>query len=472
MMLYKESDVPIVPYAGIRQHNLSRGKGHYFNHSFERRRYKEIANKLKTPEKIREFQKKIYLKAKREPKFHFYQLYDKVWRKDILEHAWKLVSYKHGKPGIDNISIEQIRKQEEMFLHELQKELKEKSYKPQPVLRVNIPKPNGKKRPLGIPTVKDRVVQMAVKIVIEPIFESGFEDNSYGFRPERNTRHALKEIRTKLRRGAKQVIDADLTSYFDNIPHDKLLKMIAERIIDKMILKMLKMWLKVPVCENGKYSGGKKNKKGTPQGGVISPLLSNIYLDKMDKEMNKQDGIPKTKLIRYADDFVILGWDKSNQIYAKLKNVLKDLELELNDDKTRILNLNNGDKLDFLGFTFMQVKSQKTGVPFILTVPSKEAMKKIRKTVKNMLTEGNKDKLENVIAKLNRILEGWMNYFRYENSSKAFSNLNQYVMRKVIRFIRRRQGKRGFAFKKYTIDKLYGEIGLKYIGGKVSYKMV
>jgi RNA-directed DNA polymerase len=427
---------------------------------------------LKTPEKIREFQKKIFLKAKREPKFRFYQMYDKVWRRDILEHAWKLVSIKKGKPGIDNISIEQIRKQETSFIDELQKELKEKRYKPQPVLRVYIPKPNGKKRPLGIPTVKDRIVQMAVKIVIEPVFEADFEDNSYGFRPKRNTRNALDDIRKHLWRGFKQIVDADLTSYFDNIPHDKLMDMVASRIIDKMILKLIKMWLKVPICEDGKYKGGKGNKKGTPQGGVISPLLSNVYLNKMDKDLNEYSKRTTMRLVRYADDFVILAGRGIESIYTKVHEVLTSLKLELNEDKTNILNLWNGDSLDFLGFTFRQVKSRRNGKPFLLTTPSIQSMKKIKLTIKNLLTEKNNDNLETVICKLNRILEGWTNYFRYENSSKAFGNLRVYVKQKVIRFIRKRQGRRGFAYKKYTADVLYGEIGLKYISGKVNYKRV
>lgn len=427
---------------------------------------------LKTPEKIREFQRKIYLKAKREPNFRFYQLYDKVWRRDILEHAWKLVSNKKGKPGIDRKSIEQIKENETQFLDELQNELKEKIYKPQPVLRIYIPKPNGKKRPLGIPTVKDRVVQMSVKIVIEPVFEADFEENSYGFRPKRNTRGALNDIRKHLLKGFSQIVDADLTSYFDNIPHDKLMDMIANRIIDKMILKLTKMWLKVPVYEDGKYSGGRKNKKGTPQGGVISPLLSNIYLNKMDKEMNKHAKKTTMRLVRYADDWVVLARSGIDQIYGKVQEVVKTLGLELNEMKTRVIDLRKGDSLDFLGFTFRQVKSWRNGRPFLLTTPSKQAMKKIRLTIKNMLTERNKDKQDIVIGKLNRILEGWMNYFRYENSSKAFSNLNQYVKKKVIRFIRKRQDKKGFAYRKYTSDVMYDKIGLKYIGGKVAYEMV
>ena len=464
--------MPIVPLSGIRQHNLSRGKGHYFNYALKEGGIEEIANMLKTPEKIREFQKKIFLKAKREPNFRFYQLYDKVWRRDILEHAWKLVSNKKGKPGVDRVSIEQIRKNETQFLDELQKELKEKIYKPQPVLRVHIPKPNGKKRPLGIPTVKDRVVQMAVKIVIEPVFEADFEENSYGFRPKRNTRGALNDIKSHLPRGFRQVVDADLTSYFDNIPHDKLMDIIANRIIDKMILKLIKMWLKVPVYEDGKYTDGKKNKKGTPQGGVISPLLSNIYLNKMDKELNKHAEKTTMRLVRYADDFVVLAGRGVTQIYAKVKEVLERLDLELNEMKTRTIDLRKGDSLNFLGFTFRLVKSWRNGKPFLLTTPSKQAIKKIRLTVKNMLTERNNDKLEIVIGKLNRVLEGWMNYFRYENSSKAFSILNEYVKKKVIRFIRRRQGRKGFAYRKYTSEVMYNEIGLKDIDGKVIYKMV
>ena len=243
---------------------------------------------LETPENIRELQRKLYRKAKQEKEYRFYLLYDKVYRMDILSQAYKLIRANKGVPGIDGVtfeSIEEMEGGEQRYLASIADELKNKIYKAMPVRRVYIPKADGSKRPLGIPTVKDRVVQMAVKIVIEPIFEADFQENSYGFRPKRDAHQAMNDVSLQLRSGKTQVIDADISKYFDTIPHDKLLNLVAKRIVDKNILKLIKMWLKAPVVEedNGKkkYKG---NDKGMPQGGVISPLLANIYLDVLDRE--------------------------------------------------------------------------------------------------------------------------------------------------------------------------------------------
>jgi RNA-directed DNA polymerase len=264
---------------------------------------------LKTPEKIRELQRKLYRKAKQEKEYRFYLLYDKVSRQDILSHAYRLVKANKGAPGIDGETFESVEEREggvEKYLEEIAVELKRKCYKPQAVRRVYIPKASGGKRPLGIPVIKDRVVQMAVKIVIEPIFEADFQDNSYGFRPKRSAHQAVDDVKKHLREGKTDVIDADISKYFDTIPHNKLMQLVAKRIVDKHILKLIKMWLRAPIVEereDGK-SEYKGNDKGTPQGGVISPLLANIYLNVLDtlwavKKVQEKLG---ARLVRYADD--------------------------------------------------------------------------------------------------------------------------------------------------------------------------
>ena len=265
---------------------------------------------LITPERIRTLQRKLYCKAKQEPGFRFYSLYDKVYRADILSHAYNLVRANKGAPGIDGVSFESIKEGEGeiVLLLKLERELKEKRYRCQPVRRVWIPKPDGNQRPLGIPTIRDRVVQMAVKLVIEPIFEADFCDSSYGFRPKRSAHDAVDAISKALLTGHRQVIDADLSKYFDTIPHSKLLAVVAERINDKEILALLKQCLKAPVVEqeNGKrrvIGGGKGNRLGTPQGGVISPLLANLYLHLLDRIWERRNLSRRygAQLVRYAD---------------------------------------------------------------------------------------------------------------------------------------------------------------------------
>lgn len=239
------------------------------------------------PGKIRNLQRKLYHKAKEDKKYRFYLLYDKIQRADILEHACNLVKANKGAPGIDGVTFESLEKEEggiEGYLEKIARELKERTYKPQPVRRVYIPKPDGSKRPLGIPTIKDRIVQMAAKLVIEPIFEADFQDNSYGFRPQKSAHQAIDDISLHLNMGMTKVIDADLSKYFDTIPHDKLLILVAKRIVDKNVLHLIKMWLKAPIVEEDEDGTKryKSNEKGTPQGGVISPLLANIYLNVLD----------------------------------------------------------------------------------------------------------------------------------------------------------------------------------------------
>ena len=290
-----------------------------------------IAVRLQTPDKIRDLQRKLYFKAKREPEFRFYLLHDKVWREDILQHAYQLVRANGGAPGIDGVTFQSIESGEceAKFLSQLQQELKEKTYRAQPVRRVYIPKVDGKRRPLGIPTIGDRVAQMAVKMVIEPIFEAGFKKCSFGFRPKKDAHQAIGAIRQALYTAHPYVLDADLEQYFDTIPHDQLLKTVASRISDRYILGWIKQWLKAAVVEEDeqgkrRISGGKNSRCGTPQGGVISPLLANIYLnlfDRMFLSYCRLTGLA-AELVRYADDFVILMRGGVEQTLAAVKQML------------------------------------------------------------------------------------------------------------------------------------------------------
>jgi group II intron reverse transcriptase/maturase len=322
--------------------------------------------RLQTPEKVRDLQRGLYLKAKREPKFRFYVLHDKVRREDILYHAYRLERSNGGAPGIDGETFQSIEngEGEAKFLSKLQQELKEKSYRPQAVRRVYIPKADGKQRPLGIPTIRDRVAQMAVKIVMEPIFEADFEDCSYGFRPKRDAHQAVGAVRAALSKEQYFVIDADLQQYFDSIAHDKLMKVIARRISDGQILRWIKLWLKAPVVEEDEEGKRRTRKaeRGTPQGGVISPLLANVYLHLFDRAFFiycRATG-HKAHLVRYADDFVILTRGAVKETYDRVKRVLERMDLTLHEEKSRLLDARK-ESFDFLGFTFCRKKNFKTG---------------------------------------------------------------------------------------------------------------
>ena len=410
---------------------------------------------LKTPEHIQELQTKLYQKAKQDREFRFYALYDKVYRKDIIEHAYRLVKANKGAPGIDGITFEAIEEGAERYLETITEELRTKTYKPLPVRRVYIPKPDGGKRPLGIPTIKDRVVQMAVKLVIEPIFEADFQDSSYGFRPGRDAHQAMDEVSLQLRCKNTQVIDADITKYFDTIPHDKLLKAVAKRIVDKNILALIKMWLKAPIVEeeDGKrtYKG---NDKGTPQGGVISPLLANIYLNALDAAMKM------ARLVRYADDLVVLCRYNVHPIFDRMAAVLGNLGLTLNPDKTRILNAAE-EGFTFLGFTTQIRKNPRTGKTFPLIVPSKKALGRIKKEIKDATCRKNLAlPKEVIIARLNQALRGWANYFYYGNCSKTFAHLRNYIEERVRMYLSRKHRLKGRGYTKYPNAYLYQNLGL------------
>ena len=422
---------------------------------------------LETPDRIRELQRKLYRKAKQEPNFRFYLLYDKVYRRDILSHAYRLVKANKGASGVDGLTFERIEEREkgaEGYLGQIAEELERKVYRPMPVRRVNIPKPDGRQRPLGIPTIKDRVVQMVVKIVIEPIFEADFEGNSYGFRPKRNAHQAMDDISLHLRMGKTQVIDADISKYFDTIPHEKLLTLVAKRIVDKNILRLIKLWLKAPVVEEGR--DGKKrtegNPKGTPQGGVISPLLANIYLHVLDRiwKVRKVEERFKARLIRYADDFVVLCQGQTERVLKGIKTVLRGLELSLNEEKTRIVDARK-ERFNFLGYRIEVVRNPKTGKTFPLIKPSKEALAEIKAEIKALTCRKTLClPKEVVIKKLNETVRGWVGYFYYGNCSRDLSSLKGFLDERVRTYLRRKHAKKSRGYKEYPYQYLYGTLGL------------
>jgi len=404
--------------------------------------------KLTTPEDIRTLQRKLYRKAKQEPAYRFYALYDKVFRADILSHAYNLVRANKGSAGIDGVTFSAIEEKEGVtaFLAWLEEALRNKTYKPDPVKRVMIPKADGSQRPLGIPTIRDRVAQMAVKLVIEPIFEADFCESSYGFRPKRSTHDAVDDVAYTLNKGYTEVIDADLSKYFDTIPHANLMATVAERISDGEILRLIKMWLKAPVIEVDKdgtkrnIGGGKGNRQGTPQGGVISPLLSNLYLHILDRiwERHKLEQTLGARIVRYADDVVILCRRGTDRPMAMLRYVLKRLGLSLNEAKTKTVNAFK-DKFDFLGFTIWMGKGRKTGNYYPHVQPSKKSLQTIKDRVTSLTKrERTIMPLKWVVNEVNATVRGWVGYFHYRNCSQTLGLVRNHVEQRLIAHLRKR----------------------------------
>jgi RNA-directed DNA polymerase len=426
-----------------------------------------IGKNLETPERIRSLQKKLYLKAKAEPDYRFYLLYDKVWREDILEHAYKLARTNAGAPGVDGVSFPDIDVAGvQDWLSGIRKSLRERTYRPDPVRRVMIPKPNGGERPLGIPTIRDRVVQTAVKLVIEPIFEADLEPNAYGYRPRRSAHDAVKAVHTLLRRGYTDVVDADLSKYFDTIPHDQLMRSVARRIVDKDILRLIKMWLKAPVEETDqdgrkRLTGGKRHKWGTPQGGVISPLLANVYLNRFLKywRLTEQGRKLKAHVIAYADDFVILSRGCAEQAKAWTRQTMMRLGLSLNETKTCVRNAHK-ERFNFLGYSFGPHYFAKDGSRYLGASPSRTSVTRLKPRISAKLQGSNKSPWQDVCAELNRMLIGWARYFSYGTCTPAYCAIDHYVAARVRHFLVRRHKVSSQGTRWCSDATVFGELGV------------
>jgi RNA-directed DNA polymerase len=422
-------------------------------------------------DKVRQLQIRLWMCAKRSRTRRFHALYDRIYRSDVLWKAWMRVRSNKGAAGVDAITLRSIEERGVMpFLEGIQADLKAGRYRPQPVQRRYIPKADGKQRPLGIPTVRDRVVQAAAKMVIEPIFEADFQPGSYGFRPKRNPTQALEAIREAGNRGHNFVVDADIQGYFDNIQRAALMELVKERISDRRVLKLIRQWLEAGVMEDGTVQ---ETLAGTPQGGVISPLLANIYLNKLDRiwaAKCRQLGI----LVRYADDFVAMCGTESQarEALRRIGLVMDRLGLQLHPTKTRMVDLRRGrESFVFLGCTIRKKRSiqRAPGKYFMQRWPSPKATQKLRDRVRELTDarQSGKD-VKQIIAELNPVLRGWGNYFRTGNADREFNKIDGFVYRRLQRWQDRRGGQRARRRRSWTGTQLFG-MGLYKLQGTVRY---
>ena len=437
---------------------------------------------LATPEKIRTLQRKLYRKAKAEPAFRFYLLYDKICRDDILEHAYALARTNGGAPGVDGESFAAIEAAGlEEWLAGIRKDLAARTYRPAPVRRVMIPKPGGGERPLGIPTIRDRVVQTAAKLVLEPIprvrpeagprtsFEVDLDPAAYGYRPGRGGTDAIKAVHALLCRGFTDVVDADLSKYFDTIPHRELMRSVARRVVDRHVLRLIKLGLKAPVEERGedgrrRMTGGKGSRYGTPQGGVISPLLANLYMNRFLKHWRRtgRGETYRAHVIAYADDFVILSRGQAAEALEWTRPVMTRLGLALNETKTAIRNARR-ERFDFLGYAFGPHHYRKDGHWYLGASPSKKSVLRLKAKVSDLLVPGNMGAWPEVRDRLNRLLRGWSTYFGYGTRLPAYRAIDNHVYDRVRRFLVRRHKVPSHGTNRFPREAVFGALGVLHL---------
>jgi RNA-directed DNA polymerase len=426
-----------------------------------------LTQRLATPEKLRTLQRKLYAKAKTDPAFRFYSLHDKIWRSDVLAHAFALAKANGGAPGVDGESFAAIEARGvETWLAGLAQELKDGTYRPQPVRRVTIPKPDGGERPLGIPTVRDRVAQTAAKLILEPIFEADFEPNAYGYRPGRSALDAVREVHRLLLAGHTDVVDADLSQYFDEIPHRDLLRSVAQRVADRNVLRLIKLWLKAPVAEQDErghwvMTGGKKRSKGTPQGGVLSPVLANLYMNRFLKywRRNGHRDQLQAHVVAYADDLVILTRGHAGEAMARLRSAMPRLGLTVNETKTATVDAHS-QQFDFLGYSFGAHYRRWDGKWYLGASPSKKSVQRLKANVRALLVPSNSGNWLETRDRLNRMLRGWAGYFCYGSRGVAYRAVDAHVAQRTRHFLRRRHKVASRATRQFGDHRLFGELGI------------
>lgn len=425
---------------------------------------------LATPISVQKLQTALHTKAKEAPEFRFYALYDKMYRMDVLTHAYACCRANKGAPGVDGLTFDGIEEYgRERWLGELAQQLREETYRPEAVRRVYIPKPNGKLRPLGIPRLAERVCQTAAMLVLEPIFEADLPPEQHAYRQNRNAQSAVREVHGLLVSGYRDVVDADLSGYFDTIPHAELMKSVARRVVDRRMLHLVKMWLDAPVEELGERGRKKRTttnrdaKKGIPQGSLISPLLSNLYMRRLILGW-KQAGLEQklgARIVNYADDLVICcKGNTAETALIAMRQMMTRLKLTVNEEKTRTCRLPDGE-FDFLGYTFGRRYSPKTGRPYIATRPSKKSIKRMIETV-HVQTSRNLEWLdaEEMVARLNRQLGGWANYFCLGPVTPAYRFIDRYTTTRLRRWLCKKHKQCSRGFKRYPDEYMYQHLGL------------